>query len=143
MRRDPRLRALSSDHHRALVLARRAAQAADAGGAAAAEAWRALADTFARELEPHFAVEEQVLLPALREAGHGGLVDRTLEDHVALRAYTSADMEPAAGLRGFADRLTSHVRFEERELFEVAQRALPDGALDAVAAAAERAQPAR
>lgn len=121
MKRDPRLVGLSSEHHRALVIARRAPEQ-DA-------AW--LRGVFVAELEPHFAVEERLLLPALERAGGVSLVARTREDHAALRALC------AAGEReGFAARLVAHVRFEERELFPACEALLPAAVLEAVAGAA-------
>src|SRR5690606_10324799 len=89
MKRDPRLRGLSSDHHRALVLARRVARRAAAGTLDAALA-RDVVRTLRDDLEPHFVIEEEVLLPPLEEAGAGGLARRTLEDHRFLRASARA-----------------------------------------------------
>ena len=131
LRRDPRLRSLSSDHHHALVLARGARKAATSGDASA---WAAMADAlraaFGRELEPHFVAEEQWLLPPLERCGEGALVAKTREDHAAIRAQLSASSLPSP--EALATRLEAHVRFEERELFEVAQAKLDDAALDAV-----------
>ncbi len=133
MKRDPRLRGLSSDHHQALVLARRVARRAAAGtldAALARDVVRMLRD----DLEPHFVIEEEVLLPPLEEAGAGGLARRTHEDHRFLRASARA----AAGgdlehLAAFAERLTAHVRFEEQELFPACEEKLPDAVLEEVA----------
>jgi hemerythrin-like domain-containing protein len=136
VKRDPRLQKLSSDHHRALVLARHAERAAGDGADAHAlgEAWDHVRAGFAVELAPHFAIEESVLLPAMRRADHDALVDRTLSEHQAIRACIG-DPSPAdvrASLQLLARLLTDHVRFEERELFEAAQIDLPDADLDAV-----------
>src|SRR5690606_13719040 len=65
MKRDERLRDLSDDHHSALVLARRARNAgAYAHSVKQGEVWGAVASAFAQDLAPHFAIEEQLLLPA-------------------------------------------------------------------------------
>lgn len=119
MRRDPRLHRLSSEHHHALVLARRVAQAPAIDAelvAMALDAWEA-------ELLPHFRVEEEQLLPALARTDAAHLVELTRADHDALAHLVSAaragDLE---ALRAFADRLVAHVRFEERVLFEELQR---------------------
>jgi hemerythrin-like domain-containing protein len=139
MKRDPRLRGLSAEHHHALVLARRMARlaagdAVDAGDAAAVGA------RFDRELEPHFRTEEELLLPALRAAGEAALAARTEADHAALRAaMAAARAGDGAALREFAARLEEHVRFEERELFPRCEERLADDVLDAVA----RRAPAR
>ncbi len=134
LRRDPRLRSLSSDHHHALVLARGARKAATSGDAnACATMADALRASFGRELEPHFVVEEQWLLPPLERCGEGALVAKTREDHAAIRAQLSASsLGSPEALEALAARLEAHVRFEERELFEVAQTKLDDAALDAV-----------
>lgn len=130
MKRDHRLRGLSSEHHHALVLARWVSRRAAEW---TVEAGETLGERFAAELAPHFAVEEDILLPALLAAGAGALVDRTLADHAALRGLgeraAKGDGEAAAA---FASRLTAHVRFEERELFPACERLLPAEVLDRV-----------
>lgn len=132
MRRDRRLSGLSSEHHQALVLARRLALLA-AGGAARAEDARAVAERFAREIEPHFRVEEEVLLPALRRAGARSLVETVECDHCFLRDQAAAAAAGRRdGLADFAARLTAHVRFEERELFPACEARLPSAVLDEV-----------
>jgi hemerythrin-like domain-containing protein len=134
--RDPRLRALSSEHHRALVLARRSARAAvsETEGAAAA-AWKQVEAAFAAELAAHFEVEERVLLPALRDAGEVDLVEKTLADHAAIRACIADRGDVRLRLERFAGLLGEHVRFEERTLFEVAQARLAPEVLEELAAA--------
>lgn len=130
MKRDPRLRGLSSDHHRALVLARRLARA---GAAWARDDGLALGAQFDAELEPHFRVEEEVLLPALRSAGASALVERTLADHAAMRASVSvARAGDGAAARALGAQLLAHVRFEERELFPACEAMLGEGILDDV-----------
>lgn len=128
MKRDLRLRGLSSDHHRALVLAR-TLRGASANGAM-------LAAAFAAELEPHFRIEDEELLSVLAlgpDAESRALAARTAEDHAHLRAEAAraAAGEPV-DLEAFALRLEAHVRFEERELFPFVEAQLPDAALDAV-----------
>ena len=55
MKRHPSLASLSRDHHRALVLARDVRRALPDASALVADVRR----RFARELEPHFAIEER------------------------------------------------------------------------------------
>lgn len=135
MKRSPELRDLSDDHHRALVLAVRAERAAAGEDAAAvADCWAEIARTFPAELEPHFAIEERLLAPPLAAAGEPALAARLAADHAALRgAAAAASPRDAAALAAFGARLAAHVRFEERELFPVAERVLPAAALAAVA----------
>jgi iron-sulfur cluster repair protein YtfE (RIC family) len=83
-------------------------------------------DAWDGELRLHFAIEEENLFPAVREATNDpathALLDRLLADHRRLADLrdTVAAADPAtldAGLRAFADLLEAHVRTEERELF--------------------------
>jgi hypothetical protein len=128
MRRAATLRALSSDHHAGLVLARRARQAVGAGPDIEANGWGEVTRRFYAELEPHFQTEEQALLPALAAAGGATLVERTLAEHRAMRALITEDRPDNLG--PFAALLEAHIRFEEQELFETAQRLLPPPILD-------------
>lgn len=140
MKRDARLVGLSREHHHALVLAvhlNKAVRAATDLDAATRE----LAQRFGAEIEPHFRVEEEILLPALHALGGAAhaLARRAEQDHAWLRAGAARAAAGATGeLGAWAERLTAHVRFEERELFEHAQRHLPADVLDALA----RARPA-
>jgi len=130
IRRDPRLHGLSHEHHHALVLVRTLRKAvADPSRleAAGEQLDRALVDT----LEPHFLVEERLLLPGLAAAGEHELVRRTEADHAFLRAQAGARSVEA--LAAFADRLEAHVRFEERQLFGAAERTLDEATLAALA----------
>lgn len=128
MKRHPQLLELSREHHGALKLARHARLAAESGrGEEIARLAQRVVALFARELEPHFQVEEREVLPLLAAAGEGLLVERTLAEHAELRALADRLQVPdAATLARFAELLLAHVRFEERELFEAAQRSLPD-----------------
>lgn len=132
MKRDPRLRGLSSEHHRALVLARTLARRVEEATVDAPLA-RELRVRFDREFEAHFRVEEEVLLPALRAAGEAALVERVERDHADLRACVDAaargELDQVAM---FAGRLAEHVRFEERELFPRCEETLPSAVLDEV-----------
>jgi len=128
MKRDPSLVALSREHHTALTLANRLKKAVLSGDQSRIEeARRNVVVRFAAELEPHFTEEELTLLPRLSALGEIDLVERTLDEHRRLRALVRKLADPgathAAGecLAEFGDLLTTHVRFEERELFERAQ----------------------
>lgn len=130
MKRDPALHDLSSDHHSALVLARRIRQAVDAPGFDPAATWAEVSRHFHDELDPHFRKEERGLLPALRAVGEQALVERTRKEHQSMRALVErADPDD---LLEFARQLKAHVRFEEQELFEVAQQRLSVDQLAAI-----------
>lgn len=80
---------------------------------------------FADELEPHFQIEEQSLLPLLTGAETRPLVQRTLADHQQLRALLDGlRRNDSEALSSFGKGLSAHVRFEERELFPVLESLL-------------------
>lgn len=125
MKRHPVLRQLSSDHHTGLVVARKARQAAQGSAGDRSRGWSDLVVRFHAELEPHFQAEEAGLLVALRQAGETALVERTLGEHEEMRSLVAQDRPEY--LARFAELLTAHIRFEERELFHRAQEVLePD-----------------
>lgn len=110
---------LSREHHTALTLAKaceRAAQSRDEDRVV--QTCRRVIQAFYDELEAHFQVEEQSLLPLLHDAENKSLEQRTLADHQQLRALLDGlrqnDIE---ALDDFGKLLSAHVRFEERELF--------------------------
>lgn len=119
MKRIPALQPLSREHHSALVLAKaceRAALSRDEDFVAKA-CQRAIRE-FSVELEAHFQVEEQFLLPLLHSAETQALVQRTLADHQQLRALLDELWRnDADALGSFGKSLSAHVRFEERALF--------------------------
>lgn len=128
MKRHAALIQHSRDHHHALKLARLARFAADSGlPAAIAQAAETITEQFPHALEPHFQEEETGLLVRLSENGQHELVKRTLDEHARLRELNRsllADPTDAAAITAFATLLHDHVRFEERELFEIAQNLL-------------------
>lgn len=133
MKRCAALVQLSREHHPALVLAQRAQRLNLADKAAALKFMGQTSATFSRELEPHFQLEEARLLPALNDAGETELVKRTLEEHAELRELADQlKAGDASRLSLFGAALERHVRFEERELFEVAESVLSAEALKAL-----------
>lgn len=130
MKRDPRLHRLSSEHHHALVLAR---SLESREGPWSASDGAALAERFATELEPHFRVEEELLLPPLAFTSARALAERTRADHEALRAaLEAARAGDAEAARALGALLREHVRMEERELFPACEALLDDDVLERV-----------
>lgn len=129
MKRCPALRDMSNEHHHGLVLAKRAKGAV--GTAEAERVWHEVQALFAADMEPHFQAEESWLLPALERVGEAGLVQRTHDDHAGLRRLVHESS--AQAMLEFAELLVRHIRFEERELFEVAQQKLSDAELAGLA----------
>jgi hypothetical protein len=135
LKRIAELRDLSDDHHTALVLARRCKQGAK--GASVDALWDRVMEAFRSHLEPHFAIEERHLLPALETIGEATLAERIRKEHAELRALRDAPPRDAETLASLGRLLEAHVRFEERQVFEPTQRRLPAAALRALASACE------
>lgn len=143
MKRHPALISLSHDHHHGLVAARRLGRAADTPEAPArAQAVREFIAAFSRDTLQHFHEEEQGAFPLLaRYAGaEEPLLVRAQEDHLelqALAARLAQDLESeradASLMRVVADRLQTHIRLEERELFPLLEQVAPAAELGALA----------
>jgi hemerythrin-like domain-containing protein len=139
MLRDPALIPLSHQHHNGLVLCvmmRRSLGADSSAENVARQARRAI-DRYEIELVNHFEIEEQVLFPA---CGVAGLVAELVADHRAIEALI-AQLREAAGvalLEQFCALLTAHIRREESELFERAQREISRDVLDGLGAEIDR-----
>ncbi len=128
MLRDKSLIPLSRQHQHALALCVRIDRASPVAGSDLV-AWQAeMAQLFQAEIAVHFAAEEQVLFPAARSfAELGGLVEELVVDHAALRELfgrAQANELSAADLTAAAARLATHIRKEERQLFERLQELL-------------------
>ncbi len=136
MKRVEQLQDLSRDHHQGLVIARKATRAAAAGQMSVTRAWAMVVRRFAGELEPHFELEEEYLLPVLESAGMEDWAERVRAEHARMRELTAegAERGPEA-LAEFGQLLERHIRFEERELFEAAQDRIDASAFGRLAAA--------
>jgi hemerythrin-like domain-containing protein len=122
MRRDKNLIPLSHQHQRALALCVRIERASPITQADLAE-WQAeIAQLFQSEIRVHFAAEEEVLFPAARAfAELIPLVEELLSDHEWLHgqfALAATKTMTAEGVRALAERLSLHIRKEERQLFQ-------------------------
>ena len=137
VKRRPELRALSDDHHTGLVLAKRCRQVGHPDSALPEVVWNQVVEAFSSHLEPHFLIEEKHLLPALEAIGETSLASRIRADHSALRALSESESPSRTMINHFGELLESHIRFEERQVFEPTQNRLPEAALNAIAAACE------
>ena len=138
MKRVPELRALSDHHHTGLVLARRCREAGRPGSSVSPAAlWRQVLEAFSSQLEPHFQIEEQYLLPGLEAIGEASLANQIREDHRSLRTLRDSEPVDRALLARFGERLESHIRYEERHVFEPTQDRLPPSTLTAIAVACD------
>lgn len=134
MKRIHELKKLSEDHHLGLVLARRACIAAKgSSGRTPAQAWEDIEKKFQDELEPHFRIEEDCLLPHLEALNEMALVDRLRNEHKELRRIVNdRSSRSLSQLKDFGEKLERHIRFEERELFETIQERIAPALLKEV-----------
>jgi hypothetical protein len=132
VKRHPALVPLSHDHHHGLVQAKRLRAGVHAGDARTAA--RSFLRFFAQETVEHFREEEELLFPLLAdlEEAREPLV-RVLLEHQRLHALAgrlAAQVEagaPAAELMAeLGELLEAHIRYEERQLFPLIERLLPD-----------------
>ena len=136
MKRVPELHGLSDDHHNGLVLARRCREAGREDSETSPElVWKHAQETFAIQLDPHFKIEEQHLLPGLEAIGEASLANRIREDHSALRALQRVEPVNRLLLKRFGELLEAHIRYEEREVFETTQHLISADVLEAIASA--------
>jgi hemerythrin-like domain-containing protein len=122
MLRDKNLIPLSRQHQHALALCVRIDRASPISDADL-PAWQTeVAQHFENEIQFHFAAEERALFPAARiHQQLIPLIDELLSDHEVLRrsfALAEASKMSAADLSAFAQRMSAHIRKEERQLFE-------------------------
>jgi hemerythrin-like domain-containing protein len=128
MLRDKNLIPLSHQHQHALALCVRIDRASPVQDSDLV-AWQTeISQLFQTEIDFHFAAEEQVLFPAAQRFKElHPLVNDLLADHAALReAFVRAEARDmsATDLAGLAQRLATHIRKEERQLFEHLQSLL-------------------
>ena len=133
MLRDPSLIPLSHQHHNGLamcVLTRRSLAEDSSPGNIAKLAQRVV-DRYELELVNHFEIEEQLLFPA---CGSLPIVSELLAEHRAMEGLVEELRIAPTGLllEQFCELLSTHIRREEQDLFEVAQRTLSRDALDAL-----------
>ena len=142
MLRDKALIPLSHQHQHCRALCVRLDRAIQAGDVDL-EAWQAeVQQIFEQEITFHFAAEEKELFPAAaRFPELQPLVQELITGHAMLRNFFSraaARSLHVAGLQALVEKLASHIRKEERELFEGMQRLMKPEELSAVGAALQQ-----
>lgn len=141
MLRDKALIPLSHQHQRALALCVRIDRAQPIRGTDL-DAWQSeIQQHFEQEVHFHFAAEEEILFPAAKTFPElSSLTEELIADHARLRAgFVEADfrrMNPES-LVGFALDFSTHIRKEERQLFEGLQRLLTPAEMQSLGALIE------
>jgi hemerythrin-like domain-containing protein len=142
MLRDKNLIPLSHQHQHCLALCVRLDRAIQAGEVDL-EAWQAeIQQMFEQEITFHFAAEEKELFPAAaRFPELQALVQELLTGHALLRnlfSRAAARTLHVAGLQALVEKLASHIRKEERELFEEMQKLMSSEELSQVGTALQQ-----
>jgi hemerythrin-like domain-containing protein len=131
--RSPALIPLSHQHQHALALCVKIERALKKREADVAHWNREAASLFSDEIRFHFEAEEKWIFPAAqRFPDLASLVIELLAEHAQMReAMKAAELGrlDAAALTRFVRLLSSHIRKEERRLFEEVQRLLPANVL--------------
>ncbi len=143
MLRDQNLIPLSRQHQHALALCVRLDRAIQAGEIDS-EAWQAeIQRQFESEIGIHFAAEEKELFPAAAKFPvMQPLVEELLAEHAVLRdlfARADARRLDRQSLGNLAEKLASHIRKEERQLFEGMQKIMNSQELALLGAALDEA----
>jgi hemerythrin-like domain-containing protein len=141
MLRNKSLVPLSRQHQHALALCVRIDRASPIEDGRL-DAWQGeITLHFQQEIRVHFAVEEDLLFPGARKfAELIPLVEELMAEHATLRKqFAQAEVHAlsAKNLRAFAKRLSTHIRKEERQLFERLQELLQPEELGALGASLE------
>lgn len=120
---------LSWEHHYGLVLAQRIRLGLKKQTDPATVA-SYLLHFWAQYIQPHFETEETLLLPALR-ADHP-VISHLQEEHKDIRDLVASIQKETQSekltdlLQSFADKLTSHIRYEEKAVFPLAEELIPE-----------------
>jgi len=138
MLRDKNLIPLSHQHQHALALCVRIDRASPVSDFDL-NAWQMeVVQHFEPEIKMHFLAEERILFPIARHYPElVPLIEELSADHADLRAFfawAKAGEMSSEELSEFAERMSDHIRKEERQLFESLQKLLNPTQLAALGA---------
>lgn len=139
MKRADQLQPLSREHHLGLVLSRHAKECAN-DVEEIAKHWTKLTDYINQNMTNHFKVEDDLLLAKLQpyQENHpqvAEVIEKIAEQHQKLYQLADSPSLSAVRVQQLGTALYDHIRFEERELFPLAQQLLSEQELDAIYAA--------
>jgi hemerythrin-like domain-containing protein len=143
MLRDQNLIPLSHQHQHALALCVRIDRAIQSDDADL-QAWQPeIQQIYEQEVANHFAAEEKELFPAAQRVSElSALVAELRSEHNSLRhlfALAAARQMTANDLKNFAEKLSAHIRKEERQLFEALQKVMQPEELTRLGKALDKA----
>jgi hemerythrin-like domain-containing protein len=143
MLRNKNLIPLSRQHQHALALCVRIDRAIQAGEVDLAAWQEEMRLSFDQEIQYHFTAEEKELFPIAEQFSDlQPLVKQLLAEHATLRDFfsqaRSGDLNNTM-LKSFGELLSSHIRKEERQLFEGLQQRMDTQTLDALGASLDGA----
>lgn len=118
IKRNEHIQPLSRDHHHTLLLCWKIRKGFSKG--VALKRIKAYSDWFfANHVQPHFRIEEQYMFPVL--GNDHEMVKRALAEHRRLERLFNEEKDLERSLSLIEEELEKHVRYEERELFNVIQ----------------------
>ena len=129
IKRLPELEGISREHHDGLLLCWKI-RAGTAKGVAPARIQRYCRRFLKEHLKPHFDIEESVLFPILGHEHPG--VRKAMAEHRRLQRLINGRSDAALAISLVEEELEAHIRFEERQLFNLIQEAATPGQLVAV-----------
>lgn len=127
MKRSEALVHLSRDHHRALSFSLKFENILKESEANAVLFWNNWRQEFSGHLAEHFTEEEERLFPLLHSLGEIHAIERLKREHKQMLLLLQAENAIAASK--FAGLLREHVRYEERDLFNLLQQQIDEPVL--------------
>ncbi len=129
IKRSRQLSPLSRDHHNGLLLGWKIKQGIRNGTdkkiIAGYIKW-----FWQNDLEEHFREEEEILAPYLKG---NDLVQRMFHEHLQIKGFIHHEsMENEEALNKLALLVSDHIRFEERELFPLAEKLITEEDLNQI-----------
>jgi len=118
IKRNKLLQPISREHHQSLLLCWKI-RTGFSKGVEAARIKKYTDWFFENHIQPHFEVEEKYIFPIL--GNEHELVKKALSDHRRLKRLFENEEEIEKSLSLIEEELESHIRFEERVLFNEIQ----------------------
>lgn len=126
IKRHEKLKPLSRDHHHGLLLCWKIKEGIKKG--VAPERIKEYTDHFWKtHLADHFKIEEQYIFPILGKEDE--LVLQALEEHRYLKSLFMIENDVQETLQKIVESLETHIRFEERVLFNKIQKVATEAQL--------------